>query len=142
MTVRTAVRLETSESVRNYILGGKSLVIFVSNKTNKSHVFRINVCDRKPNLHFVWAKNNVQSRYIGTIKEGKHFVWTCKGVDPYQQYMYKIFKWVWDNIYNGVMPDNLVVYHYGTCCRCGRTLTDPKSIKRGIGPECIKYASA
>ncbi len=25
-----------------------------------------------------------------------------------------------------------------TCRRCGRELTDPESIKRGIGPECIK----
>jgi hypothetical protein len=25
---------------------------------------------------------------------------------------------------------------YGTCCVCGRTLTDEKSIKAGIGPIC------
>jgi len=25
---------------------------------------------------------------------------------------------------------------YGTCCVCGRTLTDEKSIERGIGPVC------
>jgi hypothetical protein len=28
---------------------------------------------------------------------------------------------------------------YGTCCRCGRTLTKEKSIERGIGPVCGKY---
>jgi hypothetical protein len=26
----------------------------------------------------------------------------------------------------------------GHCRRCGRELTDPKSIKKGIGPECEK----
>jgi len=31
----------------------------------------------------------------------------------------------------------LVVRHEG---RCGRTLTVPESIERGIGPECIKHA--
>jgi len=27
---------------------------------------------------------------------------------------------------------------HGSCMRCGRTLTDPKSVQAGIGPECIK----
>jgi hypothetical protein len=31
----------------------------------------------------------------------------------------------------------LVVRHEA---RCGRTLTVPESIERGIGPECIKHA--
>lgn len=28
---------------------------------------------------------------------------------------------------------------YGTCCRCGRTLTDEGSIAAGIGPVCASY---
>jgi hypothetical protein len=28
------------------------------------------------------------------------------------------------------------VHHEGRCCRCGRKLTTPESIKAGIGPEC------
>lgn len=28
---------------------------------------------------------------------------------------------------------------YGTCCRCGRTLTDEASIAAGIGPVCASY---
>jgi Family of unknown function (DUF6011) len=30
----------------------------------------------------------------------------------------------------------LEVWHEGKCCRCGRKLTVPGSIKLGIGPEC------
>lgn len=30
------------------------------------------------------------------------------------------------------------VHHEGKCGRCGRTLTVPESIERGIGPECWK----
>jgi hypothetical protein len=26
----------------------------------------------------------------------------------------------------------------GRCKRCGRLLTDPVSVERGVGPECIK----
>jgi Family of unknown function (DUF6011) len=27
----------------------------------------------------------------------------------------------------------------GHCCECGRTLTDPKSLEIGIGPECVQH---
>ena len=30
------------------------------------------------------------------------------------------------------------LYHEGVCCLCGKKLTDPKSIERGIGPQCLK----
>jgi hypothetical protein len=30
---------------------------------------------------------------------------------------------------------------YGTCCVCGRTLTDEKSIAAGIGPVCAGKGS-
>lgn len=36
--------------------------------------------------------------------------------------------------------DDLEVFHAGACGRCGRTLTDPVSIGRGLGPECVKHA--
>jgi hypothetical protein len=29
--------------------------------------------------------------------------------------------------------------HTGKCGRCGRKLTDPQSIARGIGPDCLGY---
>jgi len=27
---------------------------------------------------------------------------------------------------------------HGSCCRCGRDLSDPKSVAAGIGPECAR----
>jgi uncharacterized protein DUF6011 len=34
------------------------------------------------------------------------------------------------------MPSGIEVWHEGQCSRCGRPLTDPDSIARGIGPTC------
>jgi hypothetical protein len=36
----------------------------------------------------------------------------------------------------GSLPEGYAVHHEGKCGCCGRTLTVPESIKRGIGPEC------
>jgi len=32
------------------------------------------------------------------------------------------------------------VRHAGKCCRCGQTLTNPRSLETGIGPECREKA--
>jgi hypothetical protein len=34
------------------------------------------------------------------------------------------------------MPHTVEVWHEGSCGRCGRSLTDPTSIARGLGPDC------
>lgn len=34
------------------------------------------------------------------------------------------------------LPEPAEVWHEGRCGRCGRALTDPESIARGLGPEC------
>jgi hypothetical protein len=54
---------------------------------------------------------------------------------------YKALEWVLvqANLLEGTgkdMPEQLEFWHEGACGRCGRTLTDPTSIARGIGPEC------
>lgn len=35
------------------------------------------------------------------------------------------------------LDSNVEVMHKGCCLRCGRALTDAKSIERGLGPVCI-----
>jgi hypothetical protein len=36
------------------------------------------------------------------------------------------------------LPDFISFYHLGRCGRCGRKLTDPESINRGLGPKCAE----
>ncbi len=46
----------------------------------------------------------------------------------------KAFAWFWTHIED----TQVSVYHAGTCGRCGRLLTTPESVQRGLGPECSK----
>jgi len=48
------------------------------------------------------------------------------------------FQWFWNNLVSGSLPTGFQVLHMGRCGKCGRDLTDPKSIHMGIGPECRK----
>lgn len=48
----------------------------------------------------------------------------------------KVFEWVLSKLISGTLPANVEIWHEGTCCKCGRKLTDPDSIERGLGPEC------
>jgi len=46
------------------------------------------------------------------------------------------------NFWNGITKwtplGNITFWHACLCRRCGRLLTDPRSIERGIGPACEK----
>jgi len=138
MTVNVPnVHLQTAEDAKRYVLGGKSTFTLVSNKTNDHLTYKVKVANNNANRHFVWALTKNGYCYVGTIFDRKKFGRSKKSV-PRGYLIYRAFLWAWRHIYNNSMPWSLAVYHYSTCCRCGHTLTDPKSIKRGIGPECIK----
>lgn len=40
---------------------------------------------------------------------------------------------------NDCLPEHIEFWHQGRCGRCGRPLTVPESIERGIGPECAQH---
>ena len=51
----------------------------------------------------------------------------------------KVLNWAMAVI-NGYkdLPAGYDTKHSGSCGRCGRELTDPESIKRGLGPTCAE----
>lgn len=48
----------------------------------------------------------------------------------------KAASWYLSRLFGGGDVSQVEVWHDGTCGRCGRDLTDPVSVARGIGPEC------
>jgi hypothetical protein len=49
----------------------------------------------------------------------------------------KVARWVLALVMSGgSLPEGYKVHHEGKCGCCGRALTVPESILRGIGPEC------
>jgi len=138
MSVIIPTRLKTAKAAKEYILGGRALVTLTSNVTNKFFTYKITVAPNDARLHFVWYHSANGYRFVGSIKHGRKFFRSKKSI-PSDYVVYKAFVWAWRHISNNSIPKTLAVYHNNTCRRCGRKLTTPKSMKAGIGPECIKY---
>ena len=49
----------------------------------------------------------------------------------------KVARWALKHAFGDrTLPEGYAIHHEGKCGCCGRPLTVPESIKRGIGPEC------
>ena len=51
---------------------------------------------------------------------------------------FKAFNWLYQMLLRGKLPtDKIEFWHEGRCGKCGRVLTVPESIERGLGPVCL-----
>ncbi len=55
---------------------------------------------------------------------------------------YKALWWTICRLQAGLPTTQLVVHHAGTCGACGRLLTTPESLAKGLGPVCAEKAGA
>lgn len=143
------------QSIRNYIVGGRATFTLKSTLTGKHYTYR--VYSSKKNSGQNWSTNNANLdvmfvsvlagpdddyRYIGLLERinehhAYHFRHTAKSFSKPGSPAFDGFKWAWRHLEEVHMwPDSIEFWHEGSCCVCGRTLTDPESVERGIGPEC------
>ncbi len=83
-------------------------------------------------------ENTHDYTYVGVLDETTGGVrltraskFTCDSVPV------RAFDYVMKRVFRGEMPSDADVMHEGRCGVCGRALTVPESIERGIGPECF-----
>lgn len=131
-------------SIRDYVLAGNSLFTLESLRTGKHFTFRVRQAREGLNcgsLHFVSVlvnpDNTKDYQYLGTIFDDVRYHHGVKSRIGYDAPDAVAFRWLWSHL------DDLdrfpVRFHRSTyCCRCGRTLTVPESIRLGIGPECAQ----
>ena len=143
-----ADQLIDSVELRRFVLAGRSEFIVVS--ASVEYRFRINQPRRSmrgTRPHFVNLIEGGQRKYIGTIftqKIGSHtFRSSAKSCYREGQTQFEVFNALFTAVFLGDgMPEDQIVRHVGNCGKCGRTLTEPESIARGIGPVCYKRLTA
>lgn len=48
--------------------------------------------------------------------------------------------WLFDKaVHNKPIDKRMGIYHFGRCARCGKVLTDPESVRIGLGPDCRRH---
>jgi hypothetical protein len=102
-----------------------------------------------PAIYFVGLlsgpNNDADYSYLGVFEPvladiGKAIRITKASVCKEDSPVVKLFNYICRQLARGnPLADGYAVMHSGTCGRCGATLTTPRSLLTGLGPECIKH---
>jgi hypothetical protein len=140
-------RLTDRAQVQQFVLAGKSRFTIVSKQSGARFTFRVTASQNPGSVtHFVSLltgnDNESAYTYIGQVRANGRFDHGRKSPIAATAASVKALSWFWTVVMeereNAVttIPAKVEFWHEGRCCRCGRALTVPASIARGIGPEC------
>ncbi len=140
-----AIKLNPILLHKSFFLGGRATFTVQSEKTGDWRTFRLSRTkpnDRYPNpalfASVLAGPDNENSyAYIGMIDEQRgELRLTRKSRRTDDSPDVKILRFLLKHVWSDMMLPNATVRHEGKCGCCGRTLTVPESLDRGIGPEC------
>jgi hypothetical protein len=142
--------MEDPAQIKAFLLAGNATVTLVSTKTQNRFTFKVEAVETKEGerpgavSHFVKLltepDNERGYKYLGHIYRRDGNFWhgnksridrSSPGARAFQFFYQKVIEGGTSPVIHG-----LEVWHEGKCGKCGRKLTVPESIERGIGPEC------
>jgi hypothetical protein len=133
------------QDIKNFVFGGNATVTLESAISGKHFTFKVRVAKKDDDTapYFVSVLNGPDNytnySYLGIISSDKKtFKLTQKSKIGVDALSFKAFNFFFNQIMNDKLNPDLKVYHSGKCGRCGKKLTTPSSIEKGIGPECLK----
>lgn len=133
-------RLDGAEVTKRFLLAGDAHVTFVSQRTGTRFTYRVAAPKEGPGagVRFVSVLAGPDAyTFLGTIfRDNGRFAWSKKSPVGEGAPSVKAFAWCWRHLVAGDMPPELEIWHEGKCGKCGRRLTDPASISRGLGSTC------
>lgn len=135
----------------DYILAGNAIVTIYNEDTRKHLIFQVTRATEilhpdRFNEHLWFVAGQVANGhfvYMGIIiPKSLHFTATVGSRMSYGTQHMDSFSWLMRQLINNKLPKSIKIYHNGKCGTCGRRLTVPSSIERGVGPVCIKLIHA
>ena len=130
-----------------FVTAGKAVFTFKSLESGKRLVFYVmkSSIPRQAPVRFVYVKVDKAWTYIGAIYlnlTGRPFKYSNKSALRKNEFRVVGFEWLWYRINRNLdFNGQAEMIHAGKCGKCGRKLTDEKSIERGFGPTCWKTVS-
>ncbi len=124
-----------------FLLAGKATFTVRSEKTGDHLTYQVRAWKKAKHgtMHFVSVRTGNDYAKIGVVRDGHDLSLGGNKSDlVYDDPRVRGFRYVFEHLRSGHVPPKAEIWHEGVCGRCSRALTDPESIARGIGPECIK----
>ena len=125
---------------KEFVIAGNA-TFTVSNNKGEHFTYKVQSPNKKGEIFFAKVLSSPDNySYMGVLNPD-----TCKvhkgskGMNQNTKSV-KVLEWAL-NVINGksTLPKGYDIQHSGTCGRCGRKLTDPVSIKCGLGPTCRNH---
>lgn len=136
----------TPQDAITFTLAGKAKITLTSKKSGKWFTYKVEqVHDKETgeaqDRYFVSVltgpDNWANYTYLGMLKGDRTFSATKGSKIGTDSPSYQAFDFYAKTVLQGNhFPTTLEVRHEGRCGKCGRLLTVPESLDRGIGPEC------
>lgn len=125
---------------RAYIFGADAVFTLVNPLTGSRFTYRVRGrdADGGGQLFFVQVltgpNNREDYQFLGTVFPDGRYAHGKKS--PLRPDAPSAKGWQW--LLRNMEDPRVEVWHEGKCSACGRALTDPASIERGLGPVCAE----
>lgn len=132
----------------NFALAGNAIFTIQNEKTGNRFTFKVRLAQDTYKGQQTWfvshlagSDNETNYQYLGFIRAGAYQPSAKKvRMDAPSQ---NAARWFFPRLLaQHPLPPEVAVHHANRCGRCGRLLTTPESIQRGLGPECAEKAMA
>lgn len=132
----------------SFFWAGKA-IFTVANPDGERYTFRANkVAPKQPGgaaLTFlgllVGPDNTANYAYLGILAPNGAVKLTKASRYTEASKPVRVAAWAVQHVLAGKpLPPGYAIHHEGRCCRCGRLLTTPESVARGMGAECYGKA--
>jgi hypothetical protein len=130
------------EDIEKFVFGGNATFTVINTKTKNRFTFKVKQPKNNDSIFFVsvlnGSDNNSNYSFIGTyFTKGNTYRHGKKSSIGRDAQSAKVITWFFSRFINNEEKYPFVqVYHEGKCGSCGRKLTTPESIKKGLGPVC------
>lgn len=143
-------RLTIPAEIAQYLSLGHGTFTIKSSKTGTHYTYKMNTPKdlehgrKRPLWVSILAGPDNETSYVyaGTIWVGENQPWglkpTAKSKMSLDTPSVKALNWFLHFLNQGAVHETVEFWHEGVCGHCGRKLTTPESIARGIGPTCAR----
>ncbi len=135
----TNAQFTSAQDALDFLLAGKATVTLKSEATGDHLTFQVRKWKKAKNgsMHFVSVRTGNDYANVGIVTDNVNFTRGRKSDFEFDAKEVKAFRYFFGHLCQHHLPPKCEVWHEGQCGRCGRPLTDPESIARGIGPDCL-----